>query len=63
MILVQRFLRFAAGSARLVARGNRAYWAWLLFLAVLIASGGFGKMFQVTSNAHELTGDPVAAWP
>jgi succinate dehydrogenase / fumarate reductase flavoprotein subunit len=29
--------------------------------AVLIASGGFGKMFSVTSNAHSLTGDPVAA--
>jgi succinate dehydrogenase / fumarate reductase flavoprotein subunit len=28
---------------------------------VLIASGGFGKMYQVTSNAHSLTGDPVAA--
>ena len=29
--------------------------------AVMIASGGFGKMFQVSSNAHTLTGDPVAA--
>ena len=29
--------------------------------AVLIASGGFGKMFKVSSNAHTLTGDPVAA--
>ncbi len=29
--------------------------------AVMIAAGGFGKMFQVTSNAHTLTGDPVAA--
>jgi len=29
--------------------------------AVLIAAGGFGKMFQVTSNAHTLTGGPVAA--
>lgn len=28
--------------------------------AVLIASGGFGKIFSVTSNAHTLTGDPVA---
>jgi succinate dehydrogenase / fumarate reductase flavoprotein subunit len=28
--------------------------------AVLIASGGFGRMFKVTSNAHALTGDPVA---
>ena len=29
--------------------------------AVLLASGGFGRMFSVTSNAHSLTGDPVAA--
>ncbi len=29
--------------------------------ATLLASGGFGRMFNVTSNAHSLTGDPVAA--
>jgi succinate dehydrogenase / fumarate reductase flavoprotein subunit len=29
--------------------------------AVLVASGGFGRMFAVTSNAHSLTGEPVAA--
>jgi succinate dehydrogenase / fumarate reductase flavoprotein subunit len=29
--------------------------------ATLLASGGFGRMFKVTSNAHSLTGDPVAA--
>jgi len=29
--------------------------------AVMMASGGFGKMFQVSSNAHSLTGDPVVA--
>jgi len=28
--------------------------------ATIIAAGGFGKMFKVTSNAHSLTGDPVA---
>ncbi len=28
--------------------------------AVLFGSGGFGRMFSVTSNAHALTGDPVA---
>ena len=28
--------------------------------AVLFATGGFGKMFKVTSNAHTLTGDGVA---
>ncbi|MGQ0604272.1 MAG: succinate dehydrogenase flavoprotein subunit [Anaerolineales bacterium] len=29
--------------------------------ATLLASGGFGRMFKVSSNAHSLTGDPVAA--
>jgi len=28
--------------------------------AVLIATGGFGRMFRITSNAHSLTGDGVA---
>lgn len=28
--------------------------------AVIIATGGFGKIFKVTSNAHSLTGDLVA---
>ncbi|MCL4488216.1 MAG: succinate dehydrogenase flavoprotein subunit [Chloroflexi bacterium] len=27
---------------------------------VIVASGGFGKMFKITSNALSLTGDPVA---
>ena len=29
--------------------------------AVLLACGGFGRMYAVTSNAHSLTGDSVAA--
>ena len=29
--------------------------------SVVVASGGFGKIFKVTSNAHTLTGDAVAA--
>ncbi len=29
--------------------------------AVMLATGGFGRLFKVTSNAHSLTGDPVAA--
>ena len=28
--------------------------------AVLLATGGFGRMFKITSNAHALTGDGVA---
>ena len=31
--------------------------------AVVFATGGFGRMFRVTSNAHALTGDgPAIAW-
>jgi succinate dehydrogenase / fumarate reductase flavoprotein subunit len=30
--------------------------------ATIIATGGFGKIFKVTSNAHSLTGDPVAMY-
>jgi succinate dehydrogenase / fumarate reductase flavoprotein subunit len=30
--------------------------------ATIIAAGGFGKIFKVTSNAHSLTGDPVAMY-
>jgi succinate dehydrogenase / fumarate reductase, flavoprotein subunit len=30
--------------------------------ATIIAAGGFGKLFKVTSNAHSLTGDPVALY-
>jgi succinate dehydrogenase / fumarate reductase flavoprotein subunit len=29
--------------------------------AILLATGGFGRMFSVTSNAHSLTGDLVAS--
>jgi molybdopterin-containing oxidoreductase family membrane subunit len=37
--IISQFPRFVAGSLAIVRRGNAAYWAWLAFLAVLIASG------------------------
>jgi len=36
---VRLFTQFVSGSVRQVLRGNRYYWAWLAFLAVLIVSG------------------------
>jgi succinate dehydrogenase / fumarate reductase, flavoprotein subunit len=51
------------GSVCGVAAIDIATGEWHIFhtKAVLLASGGFGRMFGVTSNAHSLTGDPVAA--
>jgi Ni/Fe-hydrogenase subunit HybB-like protein len=45
-----QFPRFVSGSLRLVARGNRAYWAWLAFLGLLIASGALAYANQVRTG-------------
>jgi molybdopterin-containing oxidoreductase family membrane subunit len=45
---VRRFYRFMVSSARLVASGNRTYWAWLAILLVLIGSGALAYARQVT---------------
>ncbi|MFG1691464.1 sulfate reduction electron transfer complex DsrMKJOP subunit DsrP [Gemmatimonadota bacterium] len=39
--------RFVAGSARLVLKGNRYYWAWITFLVLLIVSGVLAYWDQV----------------
>jgi len=51
------------GIARGVAAVEIATGETHLFLAkaVLLATGGFGRMFAVTSNAHSLSGDLVAS--
>jgi len=45
---VRLFSQFVSGSVRLVTRGNRAYWTWLGFLAVLMVSGGLAYANQVS---------------
>jgi Ni/Fe-hydrogenase subunit HybB-like protein len=45
---VRLFWQFVSGSVRLVTHGNRAYWAWLAFLAVLLVSGGMAYADQVS---------------
>jgi succinate dehydrogenase / fumarate reductase flavoprotein subunit len=54
---------FEDGAARGVTAVQIATGETHLFLAkaVLLATGGFGRMFAVTSNAHSLSGDLVAS--
>jgi molybdopterin-containing oxidoreductase family membrane subunit len=46
----RRVLRFSAGSARLVLRGNAAYWSWIGFLLALILSGGIAYARQLSDG-------------
>jgi Ni/Fe-hydrogenase subunit HybB-like protein len=48
--IVRRFARFVTGSVNLVLRGNSAYWAWLVFLVVLIVSGALAYARQVSAG-------------
>lgn len=50
MEAIRRFNRFVTSSARLVARGNPGYWAWVLLLLVLIASGALAYAQQVRTG-------------
>ena len=44
------FSSFLKGSVRLVLRGNRAYWMWLMFLVALVVSGAAAWWRQVESG-------------
>lgn len=50
MQAIRRFNRFVVSSARLVSRGNSGYWAWVLFLLALIASGALAYSQQVRTG-------------
>jgi len=47
---VRLFAQFVHGSVKLALRGNRAYWAWLAFLALLIVSGALAYYRQVAEG-------------
>jgi len=47
---VRLYSRFVTGSVRLVLHGNRAYWAWMAFLLLLIVSGGAAYAGQLRSG-------------
>ncbi len=50
MTSLRPFLRFTTDSLRLVLTGNAAYWAWLAFLAALIASGVLAYVSQMQTG-------------
>ena len=50
MDTVRQFSRFVRGSAALMLRGNAAYWAWLVLLVALIASGALAYARQVSAG-------------
>ncbi len=55
---VVQFWRFVDGSARVVARGSRGYYAWVGLLAAMIAVGGLAYANQlhnglITSNMRD----------
>jgi molybdopterin-containing oxidoreductase family membrane subunit len=47
---IRLFSQFVRGSALLVARGDVLYWAWIVFLALLIASGAKAYANQVSGG-------------
>lgn len=50
MNTVHLFARFVTESLRLVLRGNRSYWAWVVGLLVLIVSGALAYANQVRTG-------------
>ncbi|MDP2338881.1 MAG: NrfD/PsrC family molybdoenzyme membrane anchor subunit [Bacteroidota bacterium] len=44
------FIRFITGSIRIILQGNKAYFAWLIFLLLLILWGAFGYFGQLSDG-------------
>jgi len=55
------FLRFVAGSLKIVLTGGKAYWAWIALLCTLMAIGGATYLRQLTHGlATTNMRDPVS---
>ncbi|MFA5815246.1 MAG: NrfD/PsrC family molybdoenzyme membrane anchor subunit [Bacteroidales bacterium] len=44
------FFRFIIGSIKIILQGNKTYYAWLIFLLLLILWGGFGYLGQLSEG-------------
>lgn len=50
MKTLRRFSLFVTGSVRLVAHGDRSYWAWMALLLALVVSGALAYARQVSTG-------------
>lgn len=44
------FIRFITGSIKIILQGSKTYYAWLIFLLLLILWGGFGYFGQLSEG-------------
>ncbi|MCX5682759.1 MAG: polysulfide reductase NrfD [Planctomycetota bacterium] len=56
------FLRFIVGAVRLIAKGNKAYYAWCLFLLALICVGAYAYLKEYLSGQSEANMSDSVSW-
>ncbi len=56
------FIRFITGSIKIIFRGSRAYYTWLIFLLILIIWGGIGYAGQLRNGLIETHMRDSVSW-
>ena len=56
------FIRFITGSIKIIFHGSKAYYAWLIFLLLLIIWGGTGYSSQLTHGLIETHMRDSVSW-
>src|SRR5665811_2293367 len=56
------FIRFITGSIKIIFRGSKTYYAWLIFLLLLIIWGGIGYASQLTHGLIETHMRDSVSW-
>jgi len=57
-----RLIRFIKSCIKIVSRGNQAYYAWLIFLALLILWGGWGYIGQLNGGLIKTSMRDSVSW-
>ncbi|NQV34964.1 MAG: polysulfide reductase NrfD [Phycisphaeraceae bacterium] len=56
------FLRFIVGAVRLILKGNKAYYAWCLFLLALICAGAWEYLHEILSGESQSNMSDSVSW-